>query len=297
MFSMPEQVTSAHSGAVVRETRLEAGQTLRQLAASIGVSVGTMSAIENGKVGLTVDRLRLIAEELGVPASHLIHPQRSEESRKPTQVLRPESLPPASAWRVFDDLDLDPVLSSAVEVFRDTGYHGATMRLIAAGADISVAGIYHHYPSKKHLLLELINKANEDLRWRLEAAAEGSDAAKGFANMVEALVLFREKRCSLAFVMVTEASRAEILAGAAPGTDHDDMRAIFERVARRAAQAGEFRVAEPRVAISAILTMCLAPSTWIETVAATEPSGLARTYADLALSMMQYRPQQPVHSS
>jgi AcrR family transcriptional regulator/transcriptional regulator with XRE-family HTH domain len=294
---MPEQVKSAHSGAVVRAARLEAGQTLRQLAASIGVSIGTMSAIENGKVGLTVDRLRLIAETLGVPPSHLLRPQRSEVSREPTRAARPESPPPPSAWRVFDDLDLDPVLASAVEVFRDTGYHGATMRLIAAGADISVAGIYHHYPSKKHLLLELISRAYEDLRWRLEAAAEGSDAAKGFANMVEALVLFREKRRSLAFVMVTEASRAEILAGAAPETDHGVMRKMFERVAYRAVQSREFRTTEPKLAISAILTMCLAPSTWIETVTTTEPSNLARTYADLALSMMQYHPHQPVRPS
>ncbi len=293
MFSMPEQVTNAHSGAAVRAARLETGQTLRQLAASIGVSVGTMSAIENGKVGLTVDRLRLIAEALGIPPSHLLRPERPETSREPTRVLHPESPSPPSAWRIFDDLALGPLLASAVEVFRDTGYHGATMRLIAAGADISVAGIYHHYPSKKHLLLELISRANEDLRWRLEAAAEGNNAAKGFANMVEALVLFREQRRSLAFVMVTEASRAEILAGAAPGTDHDDLRAMFERVAHRAIQSRQFRVAEPHLAIGAILTMCLAPSSWIDTATA-EPRSLARTYADLALSMMQYRPHAPV---
>lgn len=287
---MPEQVRNAHSGAVIRATRLEADQTLRQLAAAIGVSVGTMSAIENGKVGLTIDRLRQIADALGVPPPHLLRPSLSEVSLESTQVLRPGSPQPSSAWRIFDDLDLDPVLASAVEVFRDTGYHGATMRLIAAGADISVAGIYHHYPSKKHLLLELISRAYEDLRWRLAAAAESGDASQGFANMVEALVLFREKRRSLAFVMATEASRAEVLAGATPGTDHGDIRAMFERVAHQAVRSQVFRVTEPDLAIGAILTMCLSPSTWIETAATTEPSDLARTYADLALSMMQYRP-------
>ncbi|WP_439029084.1 TetR family transcriptional regulator [Gordonia terrae] len=293
---MSEQANGAHSGDVVRATRLEAGQTLRQLAASIGVSVGTMSAIENGKVGLNVDRLRAIAEALGVPPSHLLRPQRSE-SRESRSVEDRDPASPHSTWRVFDDLDLDPVLASAVEVFRETGYHGATMRLIAAGADISVAGIYHHYPSKKHLLLELIGRAYEDLRWRLEAAAEDSDAAKAFANMVEAVVLFREKRRSLAFVMVTEASRAEVLAGAVPGTGHGDVREMFERVAYRAVQSKEFSIPEPRFAISAILTMCLTPSTWIEAEAAIQPSRVARIYANLALSMMQYRSHQHVQGS
>ncbi|MDN5744204.1 MAG: TetR family transcriptional regulator [Nocardioidaceae bacterium] len=283
---MPEQVRSADSGAVVRAARLEAGQTLRQLAASIGVSVGTMSAIENEKVGLTVDRLRLIAEVLGVPPSHLLRPQSSGALRDQEDSPRTQS--PASEWRAFGELDLDPVLASAVEVFRDTGYHGATMRLIAAGADISVAGIYHHYPSKKHLLVELISRAYQDLRWRLEvAAADGTDAALEFSNMVEALVLFRERRRSLAFVMVAEASRAEFLAGTAPGIGHGEIREMFERTADRAVHSGMFSVSEPYLAINAILTMCLAPSTWIEPATTTEPDGLARAYSDLALSMMQ----------
>lgn len=292
---MPEQATSADSGAVVRAARLEAGRTLRQLAAAIGVSVGTMSAIENGKVGLTVDRLRHIAEALDVPPSHLLRPHGPSASRKTSANPRPRSRPSASAWRLFGQLDLDPVLASAVEVFRDTGYHGATMRLIAAGADISVAGIYHHYPSKKHLLTELIGRAHEDLRWRLEAAdADSTDAVEGFANMVEALVLFREMRRSLAFVMVTEASRAEILAGSLPGPGQSDIHGVFERSAYRAVQTGKFGISEPRLAINAVLTMCLAPSTWIEPVTTTEPDDLARAYAKLALSMLQYRVDQPV---
>ncbi|MBH5143510.1 TetR family transcriptional regulator [Rhodococcus erythropolis] len=293
---MPEQVESTHSGVTVRGVRADAGLTLRQLAAAIGVSTGTMSAIENGKVGLTVDRLRHIAEALGVPPSHLLRSPRTEPSREAAENSPAPSHPSDSEWRVFEELDLGPVLTSAAEVFRDTGYHGATMRLIAAGADISVAGIYHHYPSKKHLLLELISRAYEDLRWRLEAAAEGSDAAEGFANMVEAVVLFREMRGSLAFVMVTEASRAVNSAGAAPGTDHS-MQEIFERVAYRAVQARKFRLTEPTLAISAILTMCLAPTTWRGAVAGTTPLGLARAYADLALSMMQYCPDQHVQCS
>lgn len=293
---MPEHPRRSDSGAVVRSARLEAGLTLRQLASAIEVSTGTMSAIENEKVGLTVDRLRHIAEVLGFPPTHLLRPQRTEASRGPSKMSQSQPQPTASEWRRFGELDLDPVLSSAVEVFRDTGYHGATMRLIASGADISVAGIYHHYPSKKHLLVELITRAHDDLRWRLEAAADGADAAEGFANMVEALVLFREERRALAFVMVTEASRAEALADAAPGPgpEHGDIRETLERAAYRAVQAGEFGVPEPHLAINAILTMCLAPSTWLEPETPTAPATLARAYADLALSMMQHRHKQPV---
>lgn len=288
LFSMPEPARRVDSGAVVRSTRIEVGLTLRQLAAAVGVSTGTMSAIENGKVGLTVDRLRDIAHVLGVPAAQLLHPQRTARAREPRGTNRA-----LSDWRAFHDLDLGPVLTSAVGVFHDTGYHGATMRLIAAGADISVAGIYHHYPSKRQLLLELTSRGRDDLRWRLDAAAtDGRNTAEAFGNMVEALVLFREERRSLAFVMVTESSRAEPLAESAPEPEHSTIRDLFDNAAALGIQTGEFSTAEPQVAVTAILTMCLTPSTWIESTHAPTPAELARTYARLSLTMLGNRNEQ-----
>src|SRR5699024_2219347 len=231
---MPEQARSVDSGAAIRTARIRTGRTLRALAASIGVSVGTMSAIENGKVGLTVDRLRLIAHTLDVPPANLLIP---DQTAAPTTHGDRRPAPPAGPdWRRFEELDLDPVLSSAVEVFCDTGYHGATMRMIAAGAGISVAGIYHHYPSKKRLLVALLDTAHQDLVWRLQAAAAaGSDAGRGFANMVEALVLFRERRRELAFVMIAETSRADVLGDRSPRIDHE-LHDLFASTAHRAAR-------------------------------------------------------------
>lgn len=290
---MPEQVGGAESGAVVRTARREAGLTLRALAVEVGVSTGTMSAIENGKVGLTVARLGRIAEALGVPPSRLLDPPRPEVAREADRGSAAQSGSPDSAWREFGGVELDPVLASAVEVFHDTGYHGATMRLIAAGADISVAGIYHHYPSKKHLLVELIRRAHDELHWRLEAAAaEGADPAEEFANMVEALVLFREKRRSLAFVMVTEASRVDDLLEPAQGPGHSGIEVAFERVAWDAIRTGHFGIPEPHLAVGAILTMCLAPSTWPTSSSGVDSSDLARSYSELALAMMKDRRHQ-----
>ena len=282
---MPEQATRADTGSAIRAARLDAGLTLRRLATAINVSTGTMSAIENGKVGVTVDRLSHISDALGVPAARLVRPRRAAVNTATPQ-------PPAegSGWRSFDDINLDSVLASAVEVFRETGYHGATMRLIATGADISVAGIYHHYPSKKHLLIELISRAHADLGWRLNAAAaDAAGAAGGFSNMVEALVLFREERRALAFVMVTESYRAGVPLAGGSDPDNGDIRATLQAAALQAVESGSFGNTEPELAVDAILTMCLAPPSWTGADQASDPAELARDYARLALSMMQYR--------
>lgn len=268
------------SGAAVRELRKQAGVTLRGLAAGIGVSVGTMSAIENGKVGLSVDRLRQIAQCLDVPVARFLEspqPEKVEVAADPTD------------WRVFAPLTLDPVLESAIDVFEELGYHGATMRLIAAGADISVAGIYHHYPSKQHLLVALVNIAHADLAQRLDAAGDGVDAVTAFANMVEALTLFHVERRALALVLATELRRLE-----EPNRTHlqASMAQIEGRLldtARRAAELGAFRSGDLSVATKAIVTMCLAVPTWTDDSDAAHGRRIAREYADLALAMVGHQ--------
>ncbi|TSD92950.1 TetR family transcriptional regulator [Gordonia rubripertincta] len=268
------------SGVAVRELRKQAGVTLRGLAAGIGVSVGTMSAIENGKVGLTVDRLRQIAQCLDVPVARFLEPPQPEKV---------ETTADPTDWRVFAPLTLDPVLESAIDVFEELGYHGATMRLIAAGADISVAGIYHHYPSKQHLLVALVNIAHADLAQRLDAAGDGVDAVTAFANMVEALTLFHVERRALALVLAAELRRLE-----EPNRTHlqASMAQIEGRLldtARRAAELGAFRSGDLSVATKAIVTMCLAVPTWTDDSDSAQGRRIAREYAELALAMVGHR--------
>ncbi|MCW2748159.1 MAG: TetR family transcriptional regulator, partial [Nocardioidaceae bacterium] len=59
-------------GQRVRKLRQRKKQSLRSFAAEIGVSAATMSAIENGHTGVNVDRLELIASELGVSPGALL---------------------------------------------------------------------------------------------------------------------------------------------------------------------------------------------------------------------------------
>ena len=53
-----------HAGEAIRAARVAAGLSLRALAQSINVSPATVSAIENGKTGLSVARLQDVAAVL-----------------------------------------------------------------------------------------------------------------------------------------------------------------------------------------------------------------------------------------
>ncbi|MFZ2240266.1 MAG: TetR family transcriptional regulator, partial [Gordonia amarae] len=188
-----------HPGPAIRAARTRASTTLRVLADAIGVSVGTMSAIETAKVALTTDRLDAIAAVLGVRSADLLEPP---PERVESPALATGERP---SWRRFDELHLDPALRAAIEVFTEFGYHGATMRMVATAADSSVAGIYHYHRSKQGLLVTLANLTIDDLEWRVAAAdAAGDTPAARFGLMVEALALFHASRRDLALITATE---------------------------------------------------------------------------------------------
>lgn len=56
----------------LRKARLEAGLTQIELAASIGCSQSDISRIESGQRDITLERLKAIAEALGVPVAQLL---------------------------------------------------------------------------------------------------------------------------------------------------------------------------------------------------------------------------------
>ena len=50
----------------------------------------------------------------------------------------------------------DAILAAANEVFAAQGFHGASLATIATRVGLSEPGLLHHFPSKEHLLLELL---------------------------------------------------------------------------------------------------------------------------------------------
>ncbi|MGW0172794.1 TetR family transcriptional regulator [Rhodococcus sp. NPDC003322] len=274
------------TGPAVRRARQQSGMTLRALASAVGVSVGTMSAIENGKVALTIDRLHEIARHLGVPSARLLSPP---PDRAP---IGGPATPGDTDWRHFSALDLDPALRAAVEVFTDLGYHGATMRLVATAADSSVAGIYHYHRSKQHLLATLVTRTMEDIEWRVAAAdAEGRAPAEKFALMVEALALCHAVRRDLAFITATEMRSLEEPVRGTVADARRRLQARLDAAAVAATADGTFTTPDPRGTARAVTTLCMALTYWYSPTGPMTPAEVARDYAGHALAMMQVQPR------
>jgi AcrR family transcriptional regulator/DNA-binding XRE family transcriptional regulator len=281
LFGMAEQVDV---GGAIRSVRTARGLSLRRTAAELGVSPATMSAIEHGRTVLSVARLHRIAGILDVPPARLL-------LGRETVVAQSRDVPSEGRdWRSFEDLGLDPVLEAASRVFVRRGFHAAGMREVAAEADLSVAGVYHHYPSKEQILVALLDIAMAELAWRIAAAREEAETPEqGFALMVEALALFHAVRGDLAFLGASEmrgltgAERDRIVGL------RNDLQYALDDQARTGLDAGVFHNDDPHTATRAIATMCTSLRGWFRPDGPLTPEQVARQYAGYALAVMGAR--------
>jgi AcrR family transcriptional regulator len=190
--------------------------------------------------------------------------------------------PGQGSWRRFDDLRLDPVLRAAAVLFVRQGFHATSMREIAAQSEMSVAGIYHHYPSKERILVALLDLTMAEIKWRLIAARnEGSHAEESFALMVESLALFHAVRGDLAFL---GASEMRGLTGTDVVRVTELRNEVQHLVDEQAALANPG--VEVRIACRAIATMCTSLPTWFRHGGQLPAEQVAKEYAGFALEIV-----------
>lgn len=273
-------------GQTVRDLRERRGMSVRQMALELGVSIGTVSAIENGTVSTSSERVIHLADLLDTRPDLLL-----SGTAEPVVDDRWESVAITAAdpnwWRAYEPLELDRALAGALESFLELGYHGSTMRGIAAAAGLSVAGVYHHYASKQQMLGAILDRTMCELEARTSAAREtGEDPRERFVNLVECHVLFHTIRRELGFI---GASEMRSLAPATHARIVERRRREQAKVDGEVAQgrsAGVFTTTQPRAAARAVVTMCTAVSHWYRPTGELTPDRVAGQYVDFALGLV-----------
>ncbi|QBF46095.1 helix-turn-helix domain-containing protein [Janibacter limosus] len=279
-------------GRAVRELRRQRGLTVRQLAHQIGVSIGTVSAIENGRVGISSERVVVLADALGVRADRLLV-GIAEPIRDERWGTTPAGPGPAGHgdWHHYEPLELDPALRGALASFLEVGYHGSTMRGVAERAGLSVAGLYHYYSGKQQLLVAILDRTMEELQRRTTAASDAAhDPWTRFALLVECQALFHSHRRELGFIGATE---MRSLAGPAReriARVRREEQAKIDAEVIAASLAGAFGTPRPREAARAVVTMCTAIPQWYRHGGGMSPEQVADSYVDFALDLVQCEP-------
>ncbi|HEY0451275.1 TetR family transcriptional regulator [Actinophytocola sp.] len=259
-------------GQRLREARHAAGLTVRDVARSLELSIGTWSAIENGRTGVSDERLRAAARLF---------------TTDPDGLRGAPPPAPRGTWRDFPPLRLDPPLAGALEAFAELGYHGASIRTIAQRAGLSVPGVYHHWPTKQHLLVALLDLTMADLAERARAArAEGDGPVDRLTLLVECLALYHTHHRDLGFIGASEMRSLDEPDRTRIATARQNVQRMVDDEVVEGCRRGLMTTALPREAARAVVTMCTALPQWWSPTGPSSPEKVARQYVDFALGVV-----------
>lgn len=155
------------------------------------------------------------------------------------------------------------ILAAAVQLFAEYGYHAAPLRDIARIAGIQAASIYHHYPNKQSLLVEIMETHMRRLNSSLEHIVQTYQAPEqrlreAVANHIRLHTSYKAEF----FIIDTEIralegeNRAYILGL------RDTYDAMLQQIVREGIEQGVFRQSDVKVASYAIIAMCTEVATW-----------------------------------
>jgi TetR/AcrR family transcriptional regulator, cholesterol catabolism regulator len=181
------------------------------------------------------------------------------------------------------------ILTAALDAFGAQGFNGASMREVAKGAGTSLSNLYNYFPSKSHLLAEVLRRANAELADRLRAAVAdaGDDATSRLREAVRAYVRFVVDQQLAMLVSTAEVrylqgeDRERLVA------DRDRTQAILGDIVEQGIASGEFRTPHPADAARAILTMVNAVATWYRPDGRLSRGQLAEQHARYALALLE----------
>ena len=180
------------------------------------------------------------------------------------------------------------ILDAAVDNFQRLGYHGTSMRDIARDADITVASIYHHFPSKQRILQDIMIRVLSDVISLTRSALmrSGPSPAEQLEAVMRAWILFHTSRRAEALIGASEIRSLDEVGHRLVVALRDEQERMFRDVVDRGVAEGRFATPYPREAVRAIINMGYSVASWYRPGGELTPEEMAERYAVLALSVV-----------
>ncbi|MBL0220324.1 MAG: TetR family transcriptional regulator [Myxococcales bacterium] len=201
-------------------------------------------------------------------------------------------LPEARAAKLPPDAVLEPakrrILEIALRMFAMHGFHGTSMRDLAKAIELAPSALYASFPSKEHVLAELVRLGHEAhlAMFRKAVLDGGSDPADQLRALVHANAVMHATYPHLAVVVNDEMHvlNAEL---AAPGLAlRRQGIAMLMDIIERGIAMKRFAARHPVVTAGAIGAMALRIPHWFGPSVGITVDELAAAQAALALDMV-----------
>jgi TetR/AcrR family transcriptional regulator, cholesterol catabolism regulator len=159
------------------------------------------------------------------------------------------------------------IRAGAAEVFGRLGFAHATMRDVADATGILAGSLYHHFPSKDDLLLEIMAKFNEDILRDMHAVLDNEDdALVRITNLIQLALSYIVERSDEARILSNDAHyirHSPVLAPIAEGAREAE--ALWLAELRKGIAAGALRAElEPKVAYATLMGAIFSALRWYQ---------------------------------
>ncbi|RNI25384.1 TetR/AcrR family transcriptional regulator [Flexivirga caeni] len=194
-----------------------------------------------------------------------------------------EAAQPAPRRRGRPGNDQATVLREAIELFNLQGYDATSMGDLAARLGFTKSALYHHVPSKEHLLQQALDEALDSLATVVAAARSETDATAierlrhAVRGSVDTLI---EHLPAVTLLLRVRGNSPAELAALARRRELDA--ALAELVAQAAAEGGIRTDIPPDLISRLLFGMVNSLSEWVRPSGRTSPEAIAEALTAIA---------------
>ncbi len=134
------------------------------------------------------------------------------------------------------------IIEASRTLFRDRGFHGTSMRDIAAVLGTATSSVYNHFPSKDEILFAVLERPILELQERVETALrDQTEPARRFLAAYSAHVRYHLENQIDAQIIQTEYAWLQSANRALIMTMRRNYQSTFEKLVQDCMDAGVFR--------------------------------------------------------
>ena len=179
----------------------------------------------------------------------------------------------------------ETILEAAAQVFRQKGFHGASMQDIAKAVNLQKASLYHHVSSKQEILLALLDRALEMLHERISTiSSQTIPADKKLSQMIWAYLQILAENTDLSAVLLFEHRSLERKQHARHVPNRDKFEALWRDILLEGVDTKLFRCDDPALTARAILGILNWTITWYRPDGDLRIEQIADQYSRLLLN-------------
>jgi len=182
------------------------------------------------------------------------------------------------------------IIQAAAQVFREKGYHGASMQDVADAVGLQKASLYHHVSGKQEILAAILDQALdrliEDLQGIVDAELPADDKLR---KAIQVYLRRVTENADLAAVLLLEHRSLEPPLRQEHIQRRDRYEALWRAILRQGVADGKFAPGDEKITAFALLGVQNWLITWFRPNGVTPIDELANRFADLFMDGLRPR--------